>query len=353
VNQRAGGPFLRPGLLAGCVAALLLLAFGGLTPRAAADGPPALPVTAVDAVGFTVSDLDRALAFYTGVLPFTKVSTHDVSGRPYELLSGLFGAHSRIVRLRLGSEEIELTQFLTPAGRPMPADARANDRSFQHVAIVVSDMTKAYDTLRAHHVKNASTEPQRLPDWNTSAGGIRAFYFRDPDGHFLEVINFPDGKGLPKWHEPTKDLFLGIDHTAIVVDNTDTSLAFYRDTLGMQVAGESENYDIEQEHLNNVFGARLRITTLRAAMGPGVELLEYLAPRDGRPAPGDLHANDVAHWQTTLVTARLDALVGLARAHRLGLVSPGPVDAASLPLGFRTGALARDPDGHGLRFIER
>ena len=51
----------------------------------------------------------------------------------------------------------------------------------------------------------------------------------------------------------------------------------------LRVAGQGENYGEEQEHLNNVFGARLRITTLRAPTGPGVELLQYLAPRDGRP----------------------------------------------------------------------
>lgn len=355
VIRRTGsaGAFLGPGPVIVSGVALLLLTLGSLAPRAAVTGEPPLPVTAVDAVGLTVSDMDRALAFYTGVLPFTKVWTREVSGRPYELLSGLFGARSTVVRLRLGSEEIELTEFLAPRGRPMPPDARANDRVFQHIAIVVNDMTKAYDALRAHHVEYASTGPQRLPDWNPNAGGISAFYFRDPDHHFLEIISFPAGKGSPKWQEATKELFLGIDHTAIVVDNTDVSLAFYRDTLGMQVAGESENYDIEQEHLNNVFGARVRITALRAATGPGIEFLEYLAPRDGRPAPRDLRANDVEHWQTTLVAGRLDALVGLARAHRVTLVSPGPVDAASLSLGFRTGALARDPDGHGLRFIAR
>ena len=354
VTRRTGsaGPLSAPGLFISSVGVLCLLTLGFLTPRTAAQGAP-LPVTAVDAVGFTVSDLDRALAFYTGVLPFTKVSAHEVSGRPYELLSGLFGARSRVARLRLGSEEIELTEFLAPRGRPMPPDVRANDRVFQHIAIVVSDMTKAYEALRARQVEHASTGPQRLPDWNPNAGGISAFYFRDPDRHFLEIINFPIGKGLPKWHQATRELFLGIDHTAIVVDDTNVSLRFYRDTLGMQVAGESENYDVEQEHLNNVFGARLRITALRAARGPGIELLEYLAPRDGRPAPGDLRANDVAHWQTTLVAERLDSLIGLAREHRVALVSPGPVDAASLSLGFRTGALARDPDGHGLRFIER
>ena len=58
----------------------------------------------------------------------------------------------------------------------------------------------------------------------------------------------------------------------------------------MEVAGESENYGPEQERLNNVFGARLRITSLRSATGPGIEFLEYLSPRDGRPIPADEHA---------------------------------------------------------------
>ena len=53
---------------------------------------------------------------------------------------------------------------------------------------------------------------------------------------------------------------------------------FYRDLLGMHGAEESENYGTEQEHLNNLFGAHLRITALRGAIGPGIELLEYLAP---------------------------------------------------------------------------
>jgi catechol 2,3-dioxygenase-like lactoylglutathione lyase family enzyme len=310
-----------------------------------------LQVTGIDAVGFTTSDMDRAVAFYTNVLSFVKISDHEVSGRPYELLSGIFGARSRIVRLHLGAETIELTEFLAPKGRPIPDDLRANDRQFQHIAIVVGDIAKAYGRLRDRGVEHASTGPQRLPEWNRNAGGISAFYFRDPDRHFLEIISFPADKGAPKWHEASKELFRGIDHTAIVVDDTNASLGFYRDTLGMKVAGESENYDVEQEHLNNVFGARLRITALRADRGPGIELLEYLAPRDGRPAPADLRANDVAHWQTTLVAERLDPLFALAREHRISLVSPGPIDVASPGLDFRSGLLARDPDGHGMRLV--
>ncbi len=345
------------GLAGAALVSLLAGWLFGLTPVATNAAPSTtsapLPVRSVETVGFTVSDMDSALAFYTGVLPFQKISDTEVSGRPYELLTGVFGARSRVARLRLGAEEIELTEFLAPRGRPVASDIRANDRVFQHIAIVVSDMAKAYARLRERGVAHASTGPQRLPDWNPNAGGISAFYFRDPDGHFLEVIGFPVGKGLQRWHDATSALFLGIDHTAIVVDDTNRSLAFYRDTLGLQLAGESENYDVEQEHLNNVFGARLRITSLRAAAGPGIELLEYLAPRDGRPAPADLRANDIAHWQTTLVADRLDPLLGLARAHRIALVSPGTIDASALPFATNAAALTRDPDGHGIRLFAR
>src|SRR5262249_28948059 len=188
-------------------------------------------------------------------------------------------------------ESLELTVYLAPRGRPIPLDSRSNDRRFQHIAIIVRNMDEAYKHLRKHKVEHASTGPQRLPDWNKKAGGIKAFYFKDPDGHPLEIFQCPQDKGDARWHKKSDRLFLGIDHTAIVVSDTEASLAFYRDRLGLKVVGESENYGTEQEHLNNVFGARLRITTLRAAKGPAVEFLEYLTPRDGRPLPPDSRAN--------------------------------------------------------------
>ena len=330
-------------------AALLVLLVTAATQATASEST----ATAVDSVGFTVSDMDRAVEFYTSVLTFERVSDVEVAGREYELLTGVFGARLRIVRLRLGGESIELTEFLAPRGRPIPPDMRANDLAFQHIAIIVSDMDAAYERLRRFKVAHASTGPQRLPDWNPNAGGIKAFYFRDPDNHFLEVLQFPPDKGPDRWHR-TDRLFLGIDHTAIVVSDTDRSLKLYRDLLGMQVAGTSENFETEQEHLNNVFGARLRITTLRTPDGPGVELLEYLAPRDGRPAPFDIKANDIAHWQTTIVSRSPASVVDMAASHPpFVLVSPHVVTIPSGTLGLAAAALIRDPDGHGVRLAAK
>jgi catechol 2,3-dioxygenase-like lactoylglutathione lyase family enzyme len=340
-------------LVAIAAAALLASSLSPTTPAIAAAGDPAmLRVSAVDTIGLTVSDMDRAVAFYTSVLTFEKVSDVEVTGRTYELMTGVFGARLRVVRLRLGEELLELTEYLTPKGRAMPPDVRANDRIFQHVAIIVSDIDAAYQRLRSHDVEHASSGPQRLPDWNPNAAGISAFYFRDPDRHFLEILHFPAGKALDKWHR-TDRLFLGIDHTAMVVDNTDATLALYRDALGMQVAGTSENFDVEQEHLNNVFGARLRITSLRAVSGPGIELLEYLAPRDGRASPVDLHANDIAHWQTTLLTEAPERGIDLVRRRLVSLVSPSVVDIPGGALGVGRTLLVRDADGHALRLAAR
>lgn len=305
-------------------------------------------VTAVEPIGITVSDMDRSLDFYTRVLHFNKVSDEEFSGEAWEHLKGVFGLRIRVARMQLGEEQIELTEYLTPKGRPVPGDSRSNDRWFQHIAIIVRDMDAAYVWLRQNKVQYASSGPQTLPAWNKNAGGIRAFYFRDPDNHVLEILWFPPDKGLLRWHRPGNDLFMGIDHSAIVVADTEASLLFYQDMLGMRLAGESENYGVEQEHLNNVFGAHLRITALRAASGPGVELLEYLAPRDGRPFPPDLQANDLAHWE-------IDLLAGSANQTASLLKAAAPISSAAQDVTWNNQNvrefLFKDPDGHAVALI--
>jgi catechol 2,3-dioxygenase-like lactoylglutathione lyase family enzyme len=254
------------------------------------------------------------------------------------------------VRNRLGGEALELMEYRAPRGRPIPADARSNDRWFQHIAVV---MERAYMRLHEHKVESISPAPQRLPDWNPAAGGIRAFYFKDPDEHPLEILQFPADKGDRKWQRVTDRLFLGIDHTAIVVSDTEKSLAFYRDALGFRITGKSENYGPEQERLSNVVGAHLRITTLRTPSGPGVELLEYVVPGSGRPFPADARSNDLVHWQIRMVATNVDALLDRLRHDNSFVLSQGLIDLPRAPLGFGKAALVRDPDGHSVELVGR
>lgn len=310
--------------------------------------PTQAEVREVSAIGLTVNDLGRELIFYTNTLPFELVSVTDASGKEQDALLNLKNAKLRIATLKLGEEQITLTEHLGNKGRPIPQDSRSFDRWFQHIAIVVSDMDKAYARLLAHKVAHVSTAPQTLPEWNQDAGGIKAFYFRDPEDHVLEIIWFPAGKSNPKWqragradHEIGVPIFLGIDHTAIVVSDTDRSLAFYRDQLGFKVAGGAHNYGTEQEHLNQVFGARLRITALKAARGPGIEFLEYIAPPGGRDLPPDAKANDLVFWNTQIV---VDDLPKQAAALR-----PAGVKFVSKQDQTPKAQVVRDPDGHALQ----
>lgn len=182
-------------------------------------------------------------------------------------------------------------------------------------------------------------------------------FFGDPVltcWHVLEILqSSPLGKGLAKWHRPTHAMFLGIGHTAVVVRDTEASLRFFRDTLGLSVIGHSENYGTEQEHLNQVFGARLRITALRATGGPGIEFLEYLASTDGLPMPASERPNDLYHWHIRLVTSRLSSLAQQLHDMRTPFLSGNSVAVSSHALGFSKGLLVREPTGHVLQLVER
>src|SRR5215471_3832514 len=199
------------------ILAVLLLPFAVLAQQA-----PSPLVRGVGTIEITVSDADRALKFYSDVLSFEKVSDQIVHDSSYLRLEGASASGVRVVRMRLGDEYVELVQFAGTQGRHVPADSRSNDRWFQHVAIVVSDIGRAYERLRDAHIEQISSGPQRLPDWNVNAAGIEAFYFRDPDRHELELIHFPPDKGQSKWHAPSNKLFLGIDHSAIAIGDTNT-----------------------------------------------------------------------------------------------------------------------------------
>ncbi len=300
-------------------------------------------------VSITVSSLEKLIPFYERVLSFKKVAEYEWEGSALQRLTGLKEPNlkARIALMQLGMEQIELIEFIDENRQlPLPVDSRSNDLWFQHIAIVVGDMEKAYAHLRAHKVQFVSTAPQTLPEYLPAAAGISAFYFRDTDGHNLEIIHFPKGKGNPKWQAPTDQLFLGIDHTAISIEDTESSQAFYEGLLGLKVAGTSENYGTEQEHLNQVFGAHLMITGMVAKHGFGLEFLDYLAPPGGRQYPSDSRPTDLWHWHTTIAVNDLDTVYQQLQAANHTFISNGIVQ-----LSGHRGFLVRGPHGHALYII--
>lgn len=306
----------------------------------------------VERVTLTVSDLERSEAFYRDGLGFERVGSASYDDEAYARLLGVAQARVRTRLLRLGSEEIELQQ-VSPPGRAYWSDSRSPDLWFQHFAIVVADMPSAFERLRRVDFTPISDGgPQTLPPQN---GRVQAFKFRDPDGHPLELLHFPRGVGREIWHRgDARQVFLGIDHTAIGVSDTPRSVAFYRQGLGLQSVYEVVNRGPAQERLDGTFNAVVQITGLwpRDGGGPGIEFLDYRAPGTGRPAPRDSAANDVAHAHTTI---RVDGLQEMAEelfVARATMISPGVVAVDRQIHGFDHGLMVRDPDGHALLLVE-
>lgn len=308
-------------------------------------------VKKVESMTIVVSEMQQALNFYTQILPFEKISDYELTGDSVELLENVFGCHIRKVGLQLGNEKIFLVDYLSTGGKAVPENSKSNDLWFQHLALVVSDMDKAYGMLHQNSVTHVSNLPQTLPASIPAAAGITAFYFEDPDHHILELIHYPAGKGDPKWQEKSDKLFLGIDHTAIGVSSTDASLKFYSGLLGLQLKGESFNSGKEQAHLNNVKNASLHISGLRATNGPGIEFLQYLFPGPGEPYPADVSGSDLIAWQTCLQVDHIDQLWEQAKLYACRFVTQRPVLITENNKTFKQGIL-RDPDGHLLLLQE-
>ena len=172
----------------------------------------------VDKVSITVSDLAQAVEFYTKVLSFQHINSYTLEGKPIQRLFGIRDKKLKVevATLQLGAEQIELMEFhSSKKGRVIPHDSKSNDLWFQHIAIVVNDMEKAYAKVAEHKVEHVSTAPQTLPDYIPAATGIAAFYFRDPDDHNLELIYFPEGKGKVYYSNDSEVPAYGVDPSDI------------------------------------------------------------------------------------------------------------------------------------------
>lgn len=309
-----------------------------------------IQVQKIRAIGLTVIDAEKSKDFYTKALLFEPVSDITVEGK-YSELEGVSDTRIRIVTLQLGDETIELMEYLDIEGKPIPPDSQSNDLWFQHMAIVVNDMDRAYEHLQSFTIEPISDEPQTIPQSNQASASVRAFKFKDPNGHNLELIWFPPDKGQDKWHTNDERLFLGIDHSAIAIANTEESLKFYRDILGMQVEGGSLNQGETQAHLDGLAEAEVKVTPLRPKQaGVGIELLNYIKPGNGRPIPNNQKSCDIAHMQVELVVDDIEKAVDILKQNQVEFVSPKLVKFPDADF-FRQGCLIKDPDGHAMLLI--
>lgn len=302
----------------------------------------------IDRITLVVSDIDRAEGEYVTTFGCRVEQRGDMEPALTRVLC-VPPAHGRRSLLRLGRQRIELLEFTDSMGRPYPPGSTSTDLWFQHMAIVVNDMTRAYQRVMTNpRFRPISRNgPVRLPE---NSGGVTAFKFRDHEGHPLELLAFPEARATREWRNAAgAGLFLGIDHTAIAVRSSATSARFFRSVFGFSAGTRTENRGAEQADLDDVAGVRVSITHLAPDLpAPRLELLHYHVGTR-RPIPQDTASNDIAATHCAVRVASLEATA--AALARRG--TPLADDDLMILYGDTRAALVTGPDGHRFLVEER
>jgi catechol 2,3-dioxygenase-like lactoylglutathione lyase family enzyme len=284
-------------------------------------------VTLERIAGFCLVAADgEALAGFYQALGFALEEVHPIAPDEMALL-GIAGGGVRR-SMRLGDARLHIDRYDRP-GRPCPAQADAASPGFQHFALVTDDAEAAWArALGAGATAISRAGPVALP---AGAGGVTAVKFRDPEGHPLELIRFPDaarrgwgGRGI-----------LGIDHSAVSVADAARSCAFYRGH-GLAPGDATLNHGPAQDALDGLDGVRVDVVPMRPArQRPHVELLHYRAPR----APAG-EAWDTRDGVATRIVWQGDGPALLrdpdGHLHQVGAGGPGLSRAGRSPAGAST-----------------
>jgi len=149
----------------------------------------AFPILAADHTGITVSNLERALAFWQGVLGFEYSHGAHQKGEMAEEITGVRGAELKLAVLKApGGHKIELLEYLGSPDRKKHGDLRPCDVGHIHVALIVDDLDAMLQKVSASGWK-AAGQPQMLKGGPNA--GKRVVYVRDPDGTTIEFMERP------------------------------------------------------------------------------------------------------------------------------------------------------------------
>jgi catechol 2,3-dioxygenase-like lactoylglutathione lyase family enzyme len=145
-------------------------------------------ITGANHTSFTVSDMERSLAFYRDLLGLEVLFDQEGTGGYLAAITGFPDAHLRIVHLRIpgSTHRLELVQYYRPQGQP--ADVRTCNPGSAHLCFEVADLEAAYQRLRAAGVRFRS-EPTPITAGANKGGA--ALYLLDPDGITLELFQPP------------------------------------------------------------------------------------------------------------------------------------------------------------------
>jgi catechol 2,3-dioxygenase-like lactoylglutathione lyase family enzyme len=143
-------------------------------------------ILTTDHTGITVSNLERAVAFWRDVLGFEPSHTAHQTGEMAREITGVAGAEIKLAVVKApGGHKIELLEYLAPAERKRGVDLRPCDVGSVHVALIIDDLNAVLSVINASGWK-AAGKPQTLQSGPNA--GKRVVYVRDPDGTTIELM---------------------------------------------------------------------------------------------------------------------------------------------------------------------
>jgi len=145
---------------------------------------------AIDHVGLTVTDLDRAVEFWCGRLGLRLLQRVTENDPDIAALIGEDSVEVEIADLDAGDGRIiELIKYIRPAGRPVRA--RSSDPGSTHIALRVDDLDEALARLEGSGARQISRHPVLLHDPGGAWDGVACCYIADPDGIIVELVQRP------------------------------------------------------------------------------------------------------------------------------------------------------------------
>ena len=143
-------------------------------------------ISRADHVGFAVSSLDRAEAFWVDVMGATLVSKSQSGGEFLREVTGAPNATVRIAMVELAGQRIELLEYDGPARPDAPGDPF--DPGYGHIAFIVDDIDALLARIEPH-----GWRPQGVPQMAKAGAreGWRLIYTRGPDGETVEFLQPP------------------------------------------------------------------------------------------------------------------------------------------------------------------
>ena len=144
-------------------------------------------VISTNHTSFTVSDLDRSIAFFRDILGFTATSKLPRSKSVIQSITGVSESDVMIAYLHGPGHTLELIEYLAPPDRsevrPRPCDV-----GFSHIAFDVEDIDAIVTQSSDHNVFPIGQIT--TVDQGPNQGG-KAVYLRDSDGITVELIQKP------------------------------------------------------------------------------------------------------------------------------------------------------------------